>query len=259
MTVGKTTMMVSAVNIWNCTYFSSAQKSIHTLAAQTGTCHACRRPEWNFRGPLAHNRIIYHHWVQSDFSMAPKASNPNRIQIDTHSFRHRHIYTHTHRTQALLAHTNRPGVSKDLTELVYWPRESVCSILRTWNSPKMEINTASEDFTVKWAISYTLPVIHTHCILCTRLPFASSYKQPWHHKSEHAANINTHCQITEKQNPAFLTRRTVPAVPFFSFFLFFHLIFFLSLMWQPPFLVWSTRFQMSCSNSRVFLLSPAET
>lgn len=67
------------------------------------------------------------------------------------------------------------------------------AFLRTWSYPKMEINTATEDFTVSKLhfAGDSHPTIH-FC-MCS-LAFTSSDKQPDIIK----VNINTHCQITEK-------------------------------------------------------------
>lgn len=149
-----------------------------------------------------------------------------------------------HRTWALLAHApththtnNRPGISKDLRELVYWPRGSVCSILRTWSYPKMEINTATEDFTVKCSISYPLPVIPTlHFCMCS-LAFPSSYKQP------DIIKVNTqptliHIARSLRNCESSIVDTAYGSCCSFSCFspLFFHLLFSfsLSLVWQPP-------------------------
>lgn len=99
------TRVALRLNTGNCIHFSNAQIHPHSCCSEWHVMH--RHPEWNFRGPLAHNKIIYHHWVQSDFSTAPKYPTSNTIWINTHPFTHLHL--HAHRTVSLLAHIQALG------------------------------------------------------------------------------------------------------------------------------------------------------
>lgn len=116
------TRMALRAKTGNCVYFSSAQ--IHPYSCCSNWHISCI--EWNFRGPLAQNRIIYHHWVQSDFSMAPKSSTSNKISI--------HTFTYTQDTSIIGTHTG-PGPARpsgrNSTLPLCQPRGNVCSIIRT--------------------------------------------------------------------------------------------------------------------------------
>lgn len=108
----------------------------------------------------------------------------------------------------------------------------------------MEINTATEDFTVKCSISYSLPVIPTlHFCMCS-LAFPSSYKQP------DIIKVNTqptliHIARSLRNCESSIVDTAYGSCCSFSCFspLFFHLLFSfsLSLVWQPPLPVSSTQ------------------
>lgn len=107
-------------------YFSSAQ--IHPYSCCSNWHTSCiDTPD-----PLIHSSIIYHHRVQSDFSMAPKSSASNILQINTSI----HTFTYAYTQDMSIIGTHKgPGPARtserNSSLLLYQSRENVCSIIRT--------------------------------------------------------------------------------------------------------------------------------
>lgn len=173
----KTRMALSA-HKGKCVNFSSAQ-IVHPYSCCSNWHISCI--EWNFRGPFStsqnHLSSLSTKWLQ----YGTKIFHSKRY-LNKHTSTHAFTYTYTQDTSIIGTHTG-PGparTSERNSSLPFdQPRGNVCSIIRTCSFPtkkekkRTEINRAkaSEDFTVKCSISYTLLEIPTSIFLCARSPF----------------------------------------------------------------------------------------